>query len=311
MRLLLAHCDAPEFHTSQATELWIMANSSGHEHIADSLLEYDAPVNMHGNAGSRALIEAVRLDQVTTVDRLVELDADVNREYSSPTLLTPLTKAIDSIDVNMVRKLIDYGADANYFRHTIHSFSPLCYASSRGNLDIFGLLIQNEHVNLRAVLQYTGSARSEIQVQVTIGDVALQLAVTRGHEEIFNHLWGHKTLRVAVDRNYCEPWVSKEPLLGTAAARGHFFIAKTIVAGARGKVDLSRTDLASVFLPLKQAARQGHTLFFQLLLQIGENETELEFGEHRADGTALWCAGDALSYEIAEMLLPRGAKTDM
>lgn len=102
-----------------------------------------------------------------------------------------------------------------------------------------------------------------------------------------------------------------ESLLTVAAGRGHLSIAQKIVDGARGKVDLDRTDFAGDYTPLKQTARQGQTLLAQWLLQIGGNEIDVEFGEDHEDGIALWSAVETLSYEIAEMLLQRGAKTDV
>lgn len=309
-RLLLAHRDAPEISPDQATELWITANSSGQECIADLLLAHDAPVDVSGYKGSKALMKAVNLHQPTTVDRLVKLGADVNREIQA-TPPTPLTQAIYSGSIDMVSKLLGYGADVNSTHQAIHQFSPLCYAVKCGSLGIFDLLLQNEHINLGAVFQDTKHTWSTNEVQLTIGDVALQSAVTYGRQAIFQRLWGHETFSVDVNRNYYGPWVPKEPLLGVAAGRGHLSIAKTIVAGAHGKVDLNRTDLAGNLSPLKQAARGGHTMFAEWLLQIGEQEIDMEFGEDVADGTALWCAGEALSHDIAELLLQRGAKTDV
>lgn len=103
-RLLLAHRDAPDLSTTKATELWIQANSNGHERIADLLVEYKTSVDMNNGEGTRALMNAVRLHQITTIDRLLELGADVNKESISSTYPTPLIRAIESHNVDMARK---------------------------------------------------------------------------------------------------------------------------------------------------------------------------------------------------------------
>lgn len=292
-RLLLTHRNAPDLATSDATKLWIQANSEGHERIADLLVEYNYSVDMSGRQGTEALMDAVKLGQLTTVDRLLELEADVNQEIldSMPNIPTPLIRAIASHNVDMARKLIECGADVKYEpRRFCYDFYPLCYAAQRGSLEILDLLLQYEHGDIHAV-----------------GALALHESVSRGYKRIFERLWEHQPLDVDVNRNY----YGEGPLLTVAAGRGRLSIAKTIVAGARGTVDLNRADLAGNYTPLKQAARAGQTAFAEWLLQIGGNDIDLEFGQDRKGGTALWIAGETLSYEIAAMLLQRGAKPDV
>lgn len=129
--------------------------------------------------------------------------------------------------------------------------------------------------------------------------------------QIFERLWEHEPLDVDVNRSHYGQWCLNEPLLTVAAGGGRLSIAKTIVARARGTVDLNRADSAGDYTPLKQAARAGENSFAEWLLGIGGDDIDLEFGQDREDATALWSAGETLSYEIAEMLLQRGAKPDV
>lgn len=306
-RLLLEHSKASNLSKSEATELWLKANSSGHERIADLLREHNAPVDLDSYEGSETLMQAVRLHQFAAVDRLVKNGANPDRATASNPP-TPLTLAIELHDVDMVSKLIECGADVNDVFHSLYHLTPLCHAARCGNLEIFELLIRHEHIDILTDIHHK---HRNSRCGITIGSIALFKSVSIGHERIFERLWNHEALDVDVNREDYGAWEMNQPLLGVAAARDRLAIAKTIASGARGKVDVNQTDRSGSFTPLKEAARAGNASFAQWLLQFGSDEIDLEYGEHREEGTALWCAVEALSYEIAEILLEWGAKPDV
>jgi len=94
------------------------------------------------------LIKAVRVENVKLIDRLLQTDIDVNwqNDYGVTALAEESIK--ENINVNIVTKLINRGADVNHPTH--NGYTPLFLASAKGNLDIvIELLKHGANINYK------------------------------------------------------------------------------------------------------------------------------------------------------------------
>jgi len=91
-----------------------------------------------GNKGETPLFFACYTKQYETIDLLLNMKADVDHVCRES---TPLVYAVHSGCLQLVRKLIQHGANVNFegmFKRT-----PLHYAYSQGHADIAKFLIEN------------------------------------------------------------------------------------------------------------------------------------------------------------------------
>lgn len=134
------------------------------------LVAAEADVNQLNQDGQTPLWTAVRMDQPRAVRALIENGADVNLagEGTEPPILTATFMCHSPADIEIVRVLIDAGADVNTHASR-YSETPLHYAGRSGLVTICQALIE---------------AGADVNAVSSSGDTALQSAVSRGLPEV-------------------------------------------------------------------------------------------------------------------------------
>tara|TARA_R110000744_G_scaffold94876_1_gene183457 strand:+ start:23 stop:1537 length:1515 start_codon:yes stop_codon:yes gene_type:complete len=127
----------------------------------NELLDEGANPNQNGLLGTTALILALETNQDSLAISLLDAGADPNATSTlkirgqDSTIKTPLTIAIDqSLDVKVIEKLLEKGADVNPVRMNYNDTSPMLMAVYRGDTLIVKMLIDHG-VDLNAVLNET------------------------------------------------------------------------------------------------------------------------------------------------------------
>ena len=118
-----------------------------------------------GGTGTTALITAADFNQVAIAQLLLSRRADPN--IGTDENKTPLLSAAFQGHVEMVRILIDAGADVNA-AETRYGYAPLLDAASHGHVDVIRLLLD---------------AGADREARVKDGRTAVQLAEHFGHFE--------------------------------------------------------------------------------------------------------------------------------
>ncbi|WP_300758779.1 ankyrin repeat domain-containing protein [uncultured Brachyspira sp.] len=197
---------------------------------------------------STPLIKAIEYKQTDIINYLLENNADVNLTLGYS---TPLTEAM--YDEELVRKLIDLGADVNLT--TESGFTPLMASAGRHNIAIAELLIEKG---------------ADIEAKDDDGINALVYASTYNNEEMVKFL-----LKKGADAN-------------------------TVCEIENEHIDISPT-------PLMNAAYRGNTNIINMLLENGADiNYTTDYGM-----TALMMAASFNQFEAAKVLLENNADTSV
>jgi ankyrin repeat protein len=201
-----------------------------HENMALLLLDLGAKPNVTTLSGESPLLVAVQNKLKKVVEALIAKNADVNAPIHQNGL-TPLFAAIEADDPDMVRWLLNAGADTEV---TLHGKTPLQKATLKNNPDILELLssevvvtpaksrkreqgqisrstacliffssaVRKEDIftevkrgNVDKVTSYMRTVR-DINAKNAEGLTALHIAVTMGHEGVVRALLTHKQILV-------------------------------------------------------------------------------------------------------------------
>jgi ankyrin repeat protein len=131
----------------QGKSALILASEKGYANILSRLLQSDAGLLRHTDAGGNsALMAAALKGQEAVVQLLIERGADVN--YMVPSregAASALQAALDAADfkeahLNIIRRLLSHGADVK--GRNSAGRSPLLFAADHGRLEAAGLLIE-------------------------------------------------------------------------------------------------------------------------------------------------------------------------
>ncbi|XP_064092475.1 ankyrin repeat domain-containing protein 29-like [Macrobrachium nipponense] len=185
---------------------------------------------------------------------------------------TPLILAAANGHVELVRELLEQGAEPNATRHT--GTGALFFAAQGGFLDIVNLLLDNG---------------GKINQASKDGGTALIVAAQCGHWDVVQEL-----LRRGADPQ--SAMKDRATAVFVAAQNGHTSVVRTLLA-AGAKANVRRLDGAS---PLWIASQMGHHAVVRLLLNHGTN---VDICRH--DGaTPLFKAAHKGHVEVVHELLP-------
>lgn len=160
-----------------------------------------------------ALVKAIRCQNLSAVDMLLEAGAEVNptQTSDSPVGPTPLQAAAEQGNLDLVQKLLDLGASANEEPNPYGGFTALQKTASKGLIGIASLLLEHgADVNAKA-------ARKG-------GRTALELAAENDRIDMVRFLVNSGAHIVGPDaRQYSEAKT-------LASGRGHFAVCKLLEA---------------------------------------------------------------------------------
>jgi ankyrin repeat protein len=190
---------------------------------------------------------------------------------------TPLHTATVKGNEEMVRLLLEHGAEVNSSGSADHGGCPLYEASRHGYLTIVGVLIENA---------------AKIDYQTTCHSTALQAASNAGHTEI---------VRLLLDNNANANLISiqkpRSTALLCAVAQGHEEITRMLIDHG-ADVNL-QTEQGTA---LQVASYKGQSRIARLLIQEGARPT----GAGGPNGTALESAMYGGHKDIVFFLLQQG-----
>ena len=247
--------------------------------------------------GSEALYAAIEKGDVEMVRLLVEGGADVNAAEGFGGN-TPLHEAVEQGDAEMVKILVAAGADVNaegYFNRT-----PLSLAAEEGATEIMQILLGSGS----DADTPSGGEDKEAASTPSIGSEALYTAIEKGDVEMVRLL-----VEAGADVNAAEGFGGDTPL-HEAVEQGDAEIVKILVAAgadvnAEGYFD--RT-------PLSLAAEEGATEIMQILLGSGPDADTPADGEDKEAAStpsigseALYTAIEKGDVEMVRLLVEAGA----
>lgn len=128
-------------------------------------------INTHSNDGFTPLSLAAFFNQTEIVKSLIELGADPNLSATNPSKVNALHSAIAKENYELCKLLIENGANVDAVQ--MQNVTALHSAVHRGNLDLVKLLIENN---------------ASITLEMNNGDTALIIAMSEGHKNIAEYL---------------------------------------------------------------------------------------------------------------------------
>ena len=141
------------------------------------LLVKHVDINQKNNEGATALCAAVAVQRHDLVKLLIDNEANVNQYCGT---ITPLILATDAGNLEIVKYLVDHGADVNAVENDDHKWSALIMAAEKGHLDIVKYLVEHG-----ANIEYDAVGDYDIK---TIYVTALSQAIRRNHIDIVKYL---------------------------------------------------------------------------------------------------------------------------
>jgi len=223
---------------------------------------------------------AIEKNKFEIVRILLEHGADPNVGSKIPGMTTPLYVATYSDNLELARMLLAFGADPNLQSDIGIGISrrPLITAVSKGNIQMVRLLLD-------------GGGDPNLSEEDF--STPLSNAVEAGNIQI---------VRVLIENGAHA--VRSMRLLNKAAYQGHTAILKLLLDLGLGDVN----DADSLGLtPLHQAAERGRTQTCKLLLERGANTNAAD----NTGATALHQASEYGHVEVVQLLLAHGADPNM
>ncbi|XP_038061254.1 ankyrin repeat domain-containing protein 17-like isoform X2 [Patiria miniata] len=233
--------------TEEGESLLSLACSGGYFELAQVLLKMNANVEDRGSKGDcTPLMEAASAGHVDIVKLLIDYGADVNAQSSAGN--TPLMYACSGGHEEAVKVLLDH--EANIEDHNENGHTPLMEAASSGHVGIAKVLLErgagiNTHSN-------------------EFKESALTLACYKGHLEMVQFL-----LEAGADHEHKTD--EMHTALMEASMDGHVEVARLLLDHG-AQVNMPADSFES---PLTLAACGGHTKLADLLIERGANIEEV------------------------------------
>ncbi|XP_046405893.1 uncharacterized protein LOC124170897 isoform X3 [Ischnura elegans] len=313
VRKLLGEGRSVHETTEEGESLLSLACSAGYFELAQVLLAMSANVEDRGIKGDcTPLMEASSAGHVEVVRLLINHGADVNAQSSSGN--TPLMYACAGGHEEVVRVLLS--ANAKVEDHNENGHTPLMEAASAGHVGVAKILLEhgagiNTHSN-------------------EFKESALTLACYKGHLDMVRFLLEagadqeHKTdeMHTALMEASMDGHVEVARLLLDSGAQVNMptdsFESPLTLAACGGHVDLAMlliergANIEEVndegYTPLMEAAREGHEEMVVLLLSQGAN-INAQTEETQETALTLACCGGFL--EVADILIKAGGDIEL
>lgn len=263
----------------------------------------------------RGLLQAVQGGNVQGVRNALRMGGDPDSRYrpqQRDTEDTALMIAARSGDLDVVRQLIEAGADMNHRNN--QQYTALMLAARNGHVDVVRLLVdaradvhhhnhqrdtalmlaaQNGHFH---VVRRLVDAHADVNHHNHQGDTALMLAAMNGHRNVVRRLLQTDT---PVDHRNNEG----DTALTLAAQHGYVDIVRQLIdSGANVK---SQNDMGNRALTL--AAENGH---LNVVIQLMKSDVEVNH-QNNMGQTALMLAARNGHFRVVQQLVRRGALVDI
>lgn len=260
----------------------MLAAIGGYDEIVAEAIRRGADVNARSEDGISALLLAVENDNVVGATALIEAGADVN------VLPSPLVCAVGRDSWDMVRFLIDKGADVNMADKD--GLSPLVVAARGGDEDVVRLLVEHgAEVDARDMDGVTPLVKAcEFRrwgAVKTLLDLGADVNATNGD--------GRTALAATV-----------EALIGEGEDAGLGALRVLIKRGA--DVEAKNGEFAGNMSALSIAARVDRLDIMNALVEAGADVNAVGIG-----GTALIAASREGAGDAMKWLLRHGAEVDV
>lgn len=223
---------------------------------------------------------------------LLETGRACPNEIEDDTGVTPLHLAIESNQLEIVRILLEQGAEINII--TKEGYSPLHTASQRGNIDILKLLLLKEDANIHEHLQKS----DYYNIEYNLRGNAFHIAAICGHLNVVRLFLDHKANIDGMTKEH-------ETAVYLAAEYGHLEIVQLLLSKGAYIGNATRNGETAFTI----AVREGHLSIVKLLLsQLSQN-----IDTHRLTNylnTALYIAAERGHLRIVKWFLAKGAEVN-
>ena len=287
----------------------LMAIEYSDNETIELLIKYKANINHIDNEGNAPIDIATRLNKTDIVNLLIKNGApnDLTRaiKYGVTDQVeyllsksknidaldsngdTALTLAIKENNVNLVKMIINKGANINiisFINNYSDEYSPLMIASKNGNKEIVNLLIKNgANVNLlnsssmSALMTTTYDRHLITPEQIEVMKILIDAGANPNlsiieNETTLDRVWGND--------------IASKLLINNGA-------------------DVNGIEIFSGFTKLMGAAYAGDDIMVKYLLNHGADHT---FRDYEEDKTALMFAQDRGNNKVIKLLMDAGAK---
>jgi uncharacterized protein len=257
-----------------------LAARHGHAPAISFLMDRNAPVDGRSKDGWTPLMQASFAGHGTIIQQLIKAGADIEardpRHGNTPLIIASgIPRNLDA-----VTELLASGASVNAAAKD--GRTPLLAAARRGLTPVIDLLL---------------SEKPDVEVRTADGNTALILVAYTGRTRALRAL-----LRAGADPNMrAADGVSA---LTRAALSGDQAAVAGLLAAKASPNGLGRDDRPA----LHQAAKGGHVEILRILLDGG---ADVNLTDGPTGQTALMLAANSGSLRAVELLLARGAKTDL
>ncbi len=285
-RALLEAGSSPHMEDKDGKNAFDLASEKGHENLVQMLMDW-AEEDEKADKRNRALMEAVDKGRLEDVRKILAEGGNVNALADYPSgehsegLVTPLMLASRAGHEEIVRLLLEKGADPNIFGSIVPAdgVTALMWAAEEGHLAVARLLADNG---------------ANIDACDSEGATPLNIAAAWGRVTLVKLLLERGAPIDSKDR-YCTPPIFR------AAANGHADVLELLFnSGA----DPNSAEYATGWPALMFAAEAGQAQAVKLLLARGAS---VDFKDEDGN-TALGKSIQMGHKEVTELLVKHGAR---